>query len=181
MAPYCKSGHRLEHTKYHTRWSYCTSSHWYHQQPQQALHSVVHCKANVGHTTNSIIVKKSICDLYCHCMFDWGRPPQLDHSCDWIFTTTQTWIARWQTMGCWWDITSIHKMGYIFWWIHRCFHGIYTTAPQTNLTSNKTTRPKQTNTKSKTIPTWTKKTRRSKEINQLIAIQRLDSTQSLAV
>ena len=56
--------YRLEHAKHHTRWSYCTSSHRYHRHPQQALRNVVHRKANVGHTTNSILAKKSICDLY---------------------------------------------------------------------------------------------------------------------
>ena len=141
MAPYCKSDHRLEHAKHHTRRSYCTSSHRYHRHPQQAFRNVVHRKANLGHTTNSIIAKKSVCDSHWRCMFDWGMPPQLDHGCDWIFTTTQTWIAWWPTTRCWWDITSTHEMGYASWWIRRCFYGTYTTAPQTNLTSNKTTRP----------------------------------------
>ena len=181
MAPYCKSDHRLDHAKHHTRRSYCTSSCRYHQQPQQALHNVVQLKTNVGHTTNSIIAKKSICNSYWRCMINWGRPPQLDHGRNWIFITIQTWIAWWPTMGCWWNITRLHKMGYISWWICRCFRGTYTTAPQTNLTSNRTTRPNQTNTKSQTIPSWTKRTRRSKEINWLITVQRLDSTQSLAV
>ena len=176
MAPYCQSDHRLEHTKHHTRRSYCTSSHRYHRHPQQALRNVVHRKANVGHTKNSIIAKKSVCDSHWRCMFDWGRPPQLVHGRDWIFTTTQTWIARQPTMGHWWDVTSIYEMGYASRWIRRCFHGTYTTALQTNLTSNRTTRPNQTNTKSQTIPTWIKRTRRSKEINQWIACQGLDLT-----
>ena len=176
MAPYCQSDHRLEHAKHHTRRSYCTSSHRYHRHPQQALRNVVHRKANVGHTTNSILAKKSVCDSYWRCMFDWGRPPQLVHGCDWIFTTAQTWIAWRPTTRHWWDVTSIYEMGYASRWIRRCFHGTYTTALQTNLTSNRTTRPNQTNTKSQTIPTWTKRTRRSKEINRWIACQGLDST-----
>ena len=176
MAPYCKSDHRLEQAKHHTRWSYCTSSHRYHRHPQQALCNVVHRKANVGHTKNSIIAKKSVCDSYWCCTFDWGRPPQLVHGRDWIFTTTQTWIAGQPTMGCWWDVTSIYKMGYASRWIRRCFYGTYTTALQTNLTSNRTTRPNPTNTKSQKLPTRTKKTRRSKEINRWIACQGLDST-----
>ena len=58
MAPCFKSNHRLEHTKYHTGWSYCTNSHWYHQDPQQALRNIVHRKTNVEYTTNSIAAKK---------------------------------------------------------------------------------------------------------------------------